>query len=266
MFGMRRRVWRPSMSQTRRNGRVAGHPPPISRSWDGWWPATRRHSPAWSSNTTADSSGSHGSSSTTTRLPRKSCRTPGLAVLNGLRAFEGRSALRTWIFAIVSNRAKSRGVRERRSIPFSNLSDDKDDDQPVVEPERFTSGGAWSLPPRRRHNDTPETLLLQRETLALVERTVAALPPKQRAVVTLRTEGLEAAVVCNILGLSGTNQRVLLHRGRSTVREALEGHLMKRPRDVRPRRSEHPLACHAISFPQRVGIIPDGRRVGSHPS
>lgn len=151
-----------------------------------------------------------------------------LAVLNGLHAFEGRSALKSWMFAILTNRAKTRAVREKRSIPFSDLPGVRVSDEPVVEPDRFTTEGAWSGPPRRWDDDTPEKLLLQRETLALVERAMAELPPRQRAVVTLRDrEGLDAAEVCDVLELSEANQRVLLHRGRSKVRATLEHHLMK---------------------------------------
>jgi RNA polymerase sigma-70 factor (ECF subfamily) len=149
-----------------------------------------------------------------------------LAVLNGLHAFEGRSALKSWIFAILTNRAKTRAIREKRMIPFSELSNPGMEDEPAVEPNRFTSRGAWSAPPRRWDNDTPEKLLLRRETLALVEKAMAGLPPRQRAVVTLRdVEGLDAAEVCDILELSEANQRVLLHRARSKVQSVLERHL-----------------------------------------
>ena len=146
-----------------------------------------------------------------------------LAVLNGLSAFEGRSSLKSWIFSIVTNRAKTRGVREKRTIAFSELSVPGSDVEPAVDPERFTSSGAWSTPPARWDKDSPEDQLLRREFRTVIERAIAQLPPSQRAVVTLRDiEGLEAAEVCNVLGLSETNQRVLLHRARSKVRAALE--------------------------------------------
>ncbi len=149
-----------------------------------------------------------------------------LAVLNGLHAFEGRSALKSWIFTILTNRAKTRGVRDKRFVPFSELSDPGVEGERAVEPDRFTSGGAWSAPPRAWNGGTPEQLLLRRETLALAEKTMAGLPPSQRAVVTLRdVEGLDAAEVCDILELSEANQRVLLHRARSKVRSVLERHL-----------------------------------------
>ncbi|MBI3402138.1 MAG: sigma-70 family RNA polymerase sigma factor [Acidobacteria bacterium] len=149
-----------------------------------------------------------------------------VAVLHGLPAFEGRSALKSWIFGILANRAKTRAVREKRTIAFSELSAPGDEDEPAVDPDRFTSAGGWSAPPGRWEQDTPEKLLLHRESLAVIEKAMAALPASQRAVVTLRdVEGLDAAEVCNVLDVSETNQRVLLHRGRSKVRAALERYM-----------------------------------------
>jgi RNA polymerase sigma-70 factor (ECF subfamily) len=158
-----------------------------------------------------------------------------LAVLKGMHAFEGRSSLKAWIFAILTNLAKTRAVREKRWIGFSEQSGPTTDDEPVVAPDRFTVGGAWSVPPQRWHDDTPETLLLRRETRALVEKTIAELPWRQRAVVTLRdVEGLDAGEVCDILEVSDAHQRVLLHRARSKVRSVLERHLA---------RDQDPLCC-----------------------
>jgi RNA polymerase sigma-70 factor, ECF subfamily len=146
-----------------------------------------------------------------------------LAVLNGLPAFEGRSTLKSWIFSILTNRAKTRGVRDKRTVAFSELSNVGSDGEPAVDPDRFTLAGTWSAPPGRWDRDTPEQLLLRQEARAMMEQAIAGLPASQRAVVTLRDiEGLEAAEVCNILELSETNQRVLLHRARSKVRAALE--------------------------------------------
>jgi RNA polymerase sigma-70 factor (ECF subfamily) len=146
-----------------------------------------------------------------------------LAVLKGLSAFEGRSSLKSWIFSIVTNRAKTRAVREKRMVAFSELSAPGSDFEPAVDPERFAPSGAWSKPPARWDRDSPEERLLLREARDVMERTIAELPANQRAVVTLRDiEGLGAAEVCNVLGLSETNQRVLLHRARSKVRAALE--------------------------------------------
>lgn len=150
-----------------------------------------------------------------------------VAVLNGLPAFQGRSALKSWIFSIAANRAKTRAIREKRTITFSELSA-PGDDEPAVDPDRFSSGGAWSSPPGRWDRDTPEKLLLRQEALAVVAAAMAELPPSQQAVVTLRdVEGLDAAEVCNVLEISDTNQRVLLHRGRSKVRSALERYTLE---------------------------------------
>lgn len=148
-----------------------------------------------------------------------------LAVLNGLRSFQGRSSLKTWIFAILTNKAKTRGWRERRTVPFSSLTDADAGEQPAVDPARFTARGMWATPPDRWGDDTPENLLLRQEARAQIEEAIAELPPSQRAVVTLRdVEGLDSAEVCNILDLSETNQRVLLHRGRSKLRAVLESY------------------------------------------
>ena len=151
-----------------------------------------------------------------------------LAVLQGLKSFEGRSVLKSWIFSILTNRAKTRAVREKRSIPFSELSTPGLEEEAAVEPERFTSRGSWCALPGGWDDDTPEKVLLRGEVRALIEKTMADLPPSQRAVITLRdVEGLDAAEVCNVLDLSETNQRVLLHRARSKVRAALERHLAR---------------------------------------
>ena len=145
-----------------------------------------------------------------------------VAVIQGLDRFEGRSALKTWIFRILSNRAKTRGVRERRTIPESALGDDGDDFD-AVDANRFDDKGMWGIAPRRWEDDTPERLSMNRQAIACLNEALATLPASQRAVVTLRdVEGLESEDVCNILEISETNQRVLLHRGRSKLRAALE--------------------------------------------
>jgi RNA polymerase sigma-70 factor (ECF subfamily) len=148
-----------------------------------------------------------------------------LGVLNGIERFEGRSSLKTWIFRILTNIAKTRGVRESRSIPFSALQDPGLVPEPAVEPERFrppddpVDPGAWASPPA----PLPEQVLLSRETLGVIEAAIESLPPSQRAVITLRdVEGWSSEEVRNALEVSETNQRVLLHRARSKVRRALE--------------------------------------------
>ena len=145
-----------------------------------------------------------------------------LAVVTGLERFEGRSSLKTWLFRILSNKAKTRGQREARSLPFSSFAGDGDEGDTAVDVDRFARDGHWVAPPR----GVPEERLLAGETRGVVERAIAALPPNQRAVITLRdVEGLSAEEACNVLDLSETNQRVLLHRARAKVRAALERYL-----------------------------------------
>jgi RNA polymerase sigma-70 factor (ECF subfamily) len=142
-----------------------------------------------------------------------------VAVIDGLDGFEGRSSLRTWIGRILVNRAKTRGVRDKRDVPFSSLSPGDED---PVEPERFSARGFWCDPPKR-WDASPEGLVLRKEAREHIERQLADLPPAQRTVVTLRDlEGWNAEEVCNVLEVTETNQRVLLHRGRMRLRAALE--------------------------------------------
>jgi RNA polymerase sigma-70 factor, ECF subfamily len=143
-----------------------------------------------------------------------------LGVLRGIDRFEERSSLKTWLFRIVVNTARTKGLRESRSLPFSALGP-----EPAVEPERFLGpdhpdrAGAWATPP----HEWPGARLESKETRAVIDRTIAELPPLQRQVITLRDiEGWSAEETCNALELTETNQRVLLHRGRSRVRRALE--------------------------------------------
>ena len=141
-----------------------------------------------------------------------------LAVLNGIDRFEGRSSLKTWIFRIVANRAKTRGQREARSRPFSSL-----EPEPSVDPDRFV-GGHWATFPE----SWPEERLLGAEALRVIGEAIEALPPSQRAVITLRDiQGWSAEEVRNALELSETNERVLLHRARAKVRAALEAYLVE---------------------------------------
>src|SRR5436309_4174957 len=115
-----------------------------------------------------------------------------LGVLRGIGSFEGRSSLKTWIFRILTNTAKTRGAREGRSIPFSAL---EADDEPVVEPERFQSEGRWAghwAAPPSPWAEIPENRLLSAETREVVVRAIAALPPAQATVITMRdVEGFE---------------------------------------------------------------------------
>ncbi len=152
-----------------------------------------------------------------------------VGVLDGLDRFEGRSTLKTWIFRILTNRAKTRGIRENRTIPFSAFADQDGDHEPAVEAARFQASGMWGVPPRRWEEDTPEKLLMTQQAMQHLEVAVAELPPNQRAVVTLRDiDGLESDEVCNVLEISETNQRVLLHRARSKLRAALEEYVERK--------------------------------------
>jgi RNA polymerase sigma-70 factor (ECF subfamily) len=148
-----------------------------------------------------------------------------LGALKGIARFEGRSSLKTWLFRIVVNIAKTRGVRESRSVPFSSFDDA--DREATVSPDRFFADterfpGHWAVPPESWAG-LPEGRLVAAETMDLVRRQIERLPDAQRAVVTLRdVEGFSAEEVCNALDLTETNQRVLLHRARAKVRAALE--------------------------------------------
>jgi RNA polymerase sigma-70 factor (ECF subfamily) len=154
-----------------------------------------------------------------------------LAVLNGLDRFERRSSLKTWIFSILVNIARTRGTREARSIPFSELAArEAAASDPGVDPDRFRGArearpGGWGVPPAS-WAPIPEERLLSDETLDRVRDAITELPPAQRAVITLRdVEGWTAAETRAALDLSEGNQRVLLHRARSKVRVALEDYL-----------------------------------------
>ena len=154
-----------------------------------------------------------------------------VAVLRGIDRFEGRSALRTWIFRIVSNLAKTRGVRERRSVPFSALlGDDPSGDDGMAPEDKFfppddpNRGGHWITYPEGWGDQ--EERILSAEARGVAEAAIAILPPRQRKVITLRDiEGMDSEFVRNELDISATNQRVLLHRARTAVRAALEVYL-----------------------------------------
>jgi RNA polymerase sigma-70 factor (ECF subfamily) len=153
-----------------------------------------------------------------------------LAVLRGIDRFEERSSFKTWISRIVMNLARTRGVRESRMVPFSDFADDEvGQAEPAVDPDRFRDAmdeypDHWSVAPRP-WNSNPEAELLASETMAVLEGAVQMLPEVQKLVLTMRdVNGWTPEEVCNALGLSETNQRVLLHRARSKVRGILENH------------------------------------------
>lgn len=150
-----------------------------------------------------------------------------LAALEGIEAFEGRSSFRTWLFRIAANRARSRAVRDGRTVPFSALEPAGEEDG--IDPGRFREGGHWSEPPAGWRDESPERLAVLAETRGVIEAAIAGLPEGQRAVIVLRdVEGMETEEICNLLGVTETNQRVLLHRARTRVRAALERYMRGR--------------------------------------
>jgi len=153
-----------------------------------------------------------------------------IGVLQGLDRFEGRSSLKTWIFRILLNRARTRAQRENRTIPFSALTTASETDEPAVDPDAFAPPGArypggWLTPPAE-WDTLPEERLLSWETRQHVDAALTTLPAAQREVITLRDiDGWSANEVCDYLGISEANQRVLLHRARSRVRRELADYL-----------------------------------------
>ena len=154
-----------------------------------------------------------------------------LGVVQGIERFEGRSSLKTWIFRILTNRARTRGERESRTVAFSALADEETRAaDPAVALERFRGAadeypGHWTVP-LPRWGDDPEKWVSSRETLRYLQVAMEQLPPVQRSVVMMRDmQEWTAEEVCDALGLTEANQRVLLHRGRSKLRAALERHL-----------------------------------------
>jgi RNA polymerase sigma-70 factor, ECF subfamily len=138
-----------------------------------------------------------------------------VGVLRGLDGFEGRSSVRTWLFRILVNRARTAGVRERRSVAVEDIG-------PVVDQSRFDAAGSWSAPPEQWLEQIDDRLLAAKMA-DRVRTAIDDLPVRQREVVTLRDiDGLTSGEVCGVLDISEANQRVLLHRGRSKLRQVLE--------------------------------------------
>ncbi len=148
-----------------------------------------------------------------------------MAIVTGIDRFEGRSALGTWIFSILTNQAKTHSAREKRAVPFSSIVP-SDVGAPAVDADRFQKDdeawpGHWATPPRPWQK--PERRLLSLEARDRLKAALAQLPDRQRLIVGLRdVDGQSAEEVCDLLGLSRENQRVLLHRGRSRLRAVLE--------------------------------------------
>lgn len=145
-----------------------------------------------------------------------------MGVVRGVDRFEGRSSFKTWLFRILVNRARTAGTREHRDLPLA-------DAEPAVNPSRFDSAGAWSEP-LQSWADLDDRLVAATWSTSLNDA-LSDLPPRQREIVILRdVEGLTSGDVCDVLGLSEGNQRVLLHRGRSRLRSVLESELASRGR------------------------------------
>jgi RNA polymerase sigma-70 factor (ECF subfamily) len=141
-----------------------------------------------------------------------------LAVLRGLDGFAGRSSFRTWLMTILVNRARSTGVREHRSVAVGDAG-------PAVDSSRFDASGAWMSPPQHWIEDSEDRVFAQ-GLAPSIQTALQELPPRQREVVLLRdVDGLSGQEVCEVLDVSEANQRVLLHRGRSRLRQALEAEL-----------------------------------------
>jgi len=146
-----------------------------------------------------------------------------IGVVRGVDRFEGRSSFKTWLFRILVNRARTSGVREHRHDTY-------DPTGPAVSPERFDATGAWAEPVAPWESDVDDRLVAATWGPAL-RAALDGLPERQRDVVLLRdVEGLSGEDVCEVLGISEGNQRVLLHRGRSRLRAALESELAARGR------------------------------------
>jgi RNA polymerase sigma-70 factor (ECF subfamily) len=146
-----------------------------------------------------------------------------MGVVRGVDRFEGRSSFKTWLFRILINRARSAGIREPRSVPLP-------DSEPAVDRSRFTAAGAWADPLQPWESDADDRLVAATWSKTLGDA-LGDLPPRQREIVVLRdVEGLASEDVCDVLGISEGNQRVLLHRGRSRLRSMLEAELAMRGR------------------------------------
>lgn len=152
-----------------------------------------------------------------------------MAVVKSIDSFEGRSALKTWIYRIMLNKVRTIAVREAKVVPFTSVGAHSSDDRPSVDPDRLLhpdlGAGYWPEAPAR-WDSLPAERLEAHETHIRIREAIDNLPDAQREVLTMRDiEGWTSDEVCNALGISTVNQRVLLHRGRVAVREALEDYL-----------------------------------------
>lgn len=155
-----------------------------------------------------------------------------IAVIEGIKAYEGRSSLRSWIFAILINKAKDRGVRESRHVNFSDLESTEDSHDDAVDPARFHAAGEhagnWAMPPQPWNEQTPERLLASRQALEAMSRAVDELPSNLREVLVLKDiEEHDSETICKKLNITETNLYVRLHRARERVRAAVESALLR---------------------------------------
>ncbi|MFD3994052.1 RNA polymerase sigma factor [Streptomyces sp. NPDC058548] len=152
-----------------------------------------------------------------------------LAVIRGIGDFEGRSSLKTWVYRILINTARTRGAKESRTVPFASLL--PEEDGPTVDPDRFRGPaerfpGHWVVGQEPRHWHIPEDHVLRGEVREVIAEALDALPPRLRTVITLRdVEGYGSEEVCSLLEITPGNQRVLLHRARAVLRRKLEVYL-----------------------------------------
>lgn len=161
-----------------------------------------------------------------------------IAVIDGIKQFEGRSSLGTWIFSILIHKAKDRGVRESRHVNFSDLESPDDDGDEAIDPSRFHASGEmaghWALPPQAWDEHTPERLLASKQAFAALNAALDQLPKGLRDVIVLKdVEQLDTDQICECLHITETNLYVRLHRARERVRAAVEKALEGNPpRDV----------------------------------
>jgi RNA polymerase sigma-70 factor (ECF subfamily) len=152
-----------------------------------------------------------GSFVSTTEAAEDAAQETWIALIKGIERFEERSSLRTWLFGVCANRARTIGGREQRAVPVEQIG-------PAIDAAAFTASGAWSSPPTPWPDETAAALE-DAASLDRIREAIRGLPELQRAVVTMRdVDGLPAPQVCRILSITASNQRVLLHRGRDQIR------------------------------------------------
>lgn len=150
-----------------------------------------------------------------------------VAVIQGLNRFEGRSSLRAWICAILVHKAKDRGVREKRQIPFSDFECKADEHRDAIDPSHFRQGRNWfrhsGFPSTLSDDRTPEQLLVSKQAVTCLQQAIEALPTLLKEVLILRdAHGGQTKEVCQMLKISEANLYVRLHRARERLRMAVE--------------------------------------------